>query len=237
MVSLPRALTDQDRAAINAAIREAETRTAGEIFCVVAPESSAYREIPLAAGALAALLVPSLLLLAGIGPWFLQGWLFESWTAAHIASAEALAMSTAAFMLAAQAILFVLVALIAGIPAVRRAITPTALKRTRVRQRALEQFLAKDLHRTKAQTGVLIFVSLGEHMAELMADEGVRGRIPPEAWAGPMRALVENVRKEGLRGALAASIAQVGALLAEHVPAGAVNENELPDAVAELPRF
>ena len=55
---------DQDR--IAAAITEAETRTNGEIFCVLARDVSRYREVPLAWATIAALLVPPLLVLFGL---------------------------------------------------------------------------------------------------------------------------------------------------------------------------
>lgn len=41
-------LTPQDRAAIEAAVRAAEARTTGEIYCVVAEESADYHATPLA---------------------------------------------------------------------------------------------------------------------------------------------------------------------------------------------
>jgi putative membrane protein len=47
-----------DKARVSAAIRKAESHTAGEIFCVIAQHSSDYRLVPLAWAASIALLVP-----------------------------------------------------------------------------------------------------------------------------------------------------------------------------------
>ena len=46
-----------------------------------------------------------------------------------------------------------------------------------MQRRAAEQFIAKNLHLTRERTGVMIFVSLGERMAELIADEGIADHV------------------------------------------------------------
>ena len=51
-------LSDADRARIVEAIRDAELRTSGEIYCVITAASSGYRVFPLAWSAAIALLVP-----------------------------------------------------------------------------------------------------------------------------------------------------------------------------------
>ncbi|MCR5874480.1 TPM domain-containing protein [Phenylobacterium sp. J426] len=167
-------LSPSDRAAIEAAVREAETRTTGEIYCVFAEESSDYRETPLAWAAGVALLGPAILLLAGVhveAPDLLGGW-----TAAQVSSvAEAAARRALIGAVLLQGALFVLALAVVSVPALRRALTPRGLKRDRVRRRAQEQFVAKNLHATRERTGVLIYVSFAEHMAELIADEGIAG--------------------------------------------------------------
>ena len=223
-------LSPQDRAEINEVIRAAETGTSAEIVCVLAAESSDYRETPLAAGALAALLVPALFVTLGLGPWSDAQWL-----AAHVDAAEARAAASAAVLLAAQGLCFAGAWLIASIRPIRLALTPGSLKRLRVRQRALEQFITKNIHRTRERTGVLLYVSLGEHMAELMADERVSERVAADAWNAPMRTLVEALHRGELKVGLIGAISECGALLAAHAPAGAENPDELPDAIVELP--
>ena len=51
-----RTLSPEDLKAIEAAVRTAEARTTGEIYCVVTPESSHYAETPIAWAAGVALL-------------------------------------------------------------------------------------------------------------------------------------------------------------------------------------
>jgi len=230
-------LSPSDLAAIEAAVREAETRTTGEIYCVVANESSSYREIPVAWAAGVALLGPALLLLGGVhveAPDLLGGW-----TAAQVASvAEAAARRALIGAVLLQGVLFALTLAIASTPAVRRFLTPATLKRQRVRKRAQEQFVAKGLHATRERTGVLIYVSFAEHMAELIADEGIAGQVEPEVWDRAMAALTAGLKRGEPAAGFASAVGLCGDVLAERFPARPRdNPNELPDAVVVLPNL
>ncbi|MGA0606479.1 TPM domain-containing protein [Phenylobacterium sp. VNQ135] len=229
-------LSPSDLSAIQDAVREAETRTTGEIYCVVAEESSGYRETPLAWAAGVALLGPALLLLAGVhveAPDLLGGW-----TAAQVSSvAEAAARRALIGAVLLQGVLFALTLAITSIPAVRRALTPRGLKRDRVRRRAQEQFVAKNLHATRERTGVLIYVSFAEHMAELIADEGIASHVDPQVWERAMAALTEGLKRREPAAGFASAIGLCADVLAERFPPRADNPNELPDAVVILPNL
>ena len=80
-------LGPDDLSHIEAAVRQSEARTRGEIYCVVTPESSHYSEIPVAWGAGVALMAPALLLLGGVHvsiPDF-----FSAWSADQVSEAIA----------------------------------------------------------------------------------------------------------------------------------------------------
>lgn len=229
-------LSPSDLAAVEAAIAEAEARTTGEIYCVVTEQSGDYGETPLAWAAGAALLGPALLLLGGVhvsAPELLGGWSAEQVGA--VAGRAARDALIGAIVL--QAALFVLALVVVALPPIRLALTPRAFKRDRVRRRALEQFAAKNLHLTRDRTGVLIFVSFGEHMAELIADDGIAGHVEPHVWDQAMGALVEGLKRgEGGLG-LAGAVRLCGEVLAERFPArGGDNPDELSNAVVILPR-
>jgi len=229
-------LSPTELSAIEAAVREAETRTTGEIYCVVAEESSDYGETPLAWAGGVALLAPAILLIAGVHvsiPDF-----FSTWSAAQVGEAIETSVRNALIgTIVLQGILFAATALIVTIPSVRRALTPRGLKRDRVRRRAAEQFLAKNLHLTRDRTGVLIFVSLGEHMAELIADEGIAQHVEPKVWDQAMAALTEGLKRGQPAAAFAAAVGLCADVLAERFPAReGDNPNELPDAVVVLPK-
>jgi len=229
-------LTPEDLAAIEAAVREAEARTTGEIYCVVAHDSSHYGETPLAWAAGVALLGPALLLLFGVHvtiPDF-----FSAWTASEVGVAIENAVHAALIgAVVTQAVLFVVTGLIVEIPAVRRVLTPKSLKRQRVKRRAVEQFAAKNLHATRARTGLMIFVSLDERMAELIADEGIADHVDSHVWDGAMAALTEGLKRGDPAAGFKAAIGRCADVLADKFPADAAdNPNEIPDAVVVLPR-
>jgi len=136
-----------------------------------------------------------------------------------------------------QGLLFAVAAGIVAIPRIRWALTPRGLKRARVRRRAEEQFLAKNLHLTRERTGVLIFVSLGERMAELIADEGIAGHVEAKVWDQAMAALTDGLRRGSPAEGFEAAIGLCADVLAERFPPReGDNPNELPDAVVVLPR-
>jgi putative membrane protein len=229
-------LSPTDLAAIQDAVREAETRTSGEIYCVVAEESSDYGETPLAWAAGVALLAPTILLIAGVRvsiPDF-----FATWSAAQVGAAVELAVQSALIgTIVLQGLLFAATALLVSMPTIRRALTPSGLKRNRVRRHAGEQFLAKNLHLTRERTGVLIFVSLGERMAEIIADEGIASQVDAKVWDNAMAALLEGLKRGEPAAGFAAAIGLCADVLAERFPPRpGDNPNELPDAVVVLPK-
>ena len=229
-------LSPSDLTAIEAAVRAAEVRTTGEIYCVVTEESAHYTEVVIAWATVVALLGPAVLLLAGVHVTIPD--LFASWSASDVGAAIETAVRRALEgAIVAQGLLFVVTATVVAIPAVRRFLTPRGLKRLRVQRRAAEQFIAKNLHATRERTGVMIFVSLGERMAELIADEGIADHVEPHVWDRAMTALTDGLKTGQVEAGFASCIGLLGDVLAEKFPVhGDDNPNELPDAVVVLPR-
>ena len=231
-----KSLSATELSAIEAAVRKAEAATTGEIYCVVTEESAHYSEIVIAWATVVALLGPAVLLLAGVHVTIPD--LFSSWTASDVGMAIETAVRRALIgAIVVQGVLFVLTAAIVSIPAVRRFLTPRGLKRLRVQRRAAEQFIAKNLHATRERTGVLIFVSLGERMAELIADEGIADHVESHVWDKAMAALTDGLKHGRVEAGFEAAVGLCGEVLAAKFPACAGdNPNELPDAVVVLPR-
>ncbi len=202
-------LSAEEHERIAAAIRRAEARTSGEIFVVVAQASGDYRMQPILWAALAALLGG--FVAAAVRPGIAAG---------------SLALG--------QALVFVIVAAAGMIPALRLYFVPLAVRRARAEARAREQFLAHNLHATEARTGVLIFVSLAERHAEIIADSGIHGRVPANFWAEIVDRLTGEIAEGRLAEGLLAAVNACGAALAEHFPRHPGDENELPDRVVEI---
>ena len=225
-------LSDTDTDRVSAAIQEAEARTSGEILCVLDRERHVYREWILALAALAAFALPFLSSLAGFGPSALLDLLGAGdWISAREGRSELRLIEAYA---AVQLFLFLALAfLLAQTPLAQRW-APLSMRRERVHELALKQFLAHGIHQTTARTGVLIFVSLHDHVAEIVADEGIYAKVSPEVWAEPDAALLEEARRGDLANGFVRAVAMVGDILASHFPPADGNPDELPNRLIEL---
>jgi putative membrane protein len=114
------------------------------------------------------------------------------------------------------------------------ALTPGRTKTRRVHRRAILLFRAGAESRTRARTAVLIYLSLSEHRAEILADKSIASKVSPDVWGDAMAALVEHVRDGRTGAGMAQAVQQVGAILAEHFPRSEDDTNELPDRLIEL---
>jgi putative membrane protein len=196
------------RANVRAAIAAAEAKTAGEIFVVVAEESDDYRSVPFLWAILGALVLPAPLIFLTALP--------------------------ASLIYLLQLALFAALAIVLSLPPIHMAVVPRRAKREAARALAAEQFLAHGLSNTEARTGVLIFVSLREHHAELIADTGIAAKVDAAVWDGAMAKLIAEIRAGRLADGLTAAIADCGAVLAAHFPPAPRDVNELSDDLVLL---
>ena len=203
-------ITDSDKTRIAEAIRAAEAKTAGEIFCVIARHSSDYRLVPLAWAAVIALFVPLPLI-------YLTAW-----------SASTIYI----FLLVA----FLAAAIGLSQPRIRFHIVPRRTKHDRAHAEAMRQFWAQGLHKTPSRTGVLIFAAEAERYATIIADEGINAKVSPDVWVAAVDALTAAIKDGRPADGFVAAIEKCGAVLAEHFPRppGEVSAEELPDKLVEI---
>lgn len=230
-----RKMTPQDQARIAEAVAAAEKTTAGEIFCVLAPEVSDYRETPLVWAAAAALILPAGGLLAGLRPEMLTT-LFGGWTVGHASATDGAILSALSIYIGLQAAIFIVAALLVSIPPIRRALTPGAMKAAAVKRAALEQFMSKGLHLTRDRTGVLIFAALAERRVEVIADEGIYKAAPNAVWDEVVADLLAGLKRGRIADGFVAAVTRVGEILSSHVPVRETDTNELPDGLTILPK-
>ena len=210
---------DHDR--VHDAIAAAEARTSGEIFCVVATESGAYREVAFAWAAIVALLAPPLALIVGFRPGAvvqaINGVAEGGWTAAYFGGLNVAVMAALIGYGLVQLALFVLTLGLVSIPAVRRALTPGSVKHAHVHAKAVEQF-AHRLHQTTGETGVLIFASLAEKRVEVIGDEDIHAKVGDAVWDGAVAAALAKIRTGDVAGGLIEAVRICGDALAAHFP-------------------
>jgi putative membrane protein len=226
-------LTTEAHDRIAAAIATAEARTSGEIFCVLARRVSSYHDVSLAWAAAAALILPLGLIPLGFDPAWIPG-LADSWEAAHLAARDvSIGQALGAYALI-QAVVFLTVYLLTRLPAVTRWVTPRAVRRARVRDAAVQQFLAHGLHVTEARTGVLIFAALSDHQVEVVADKGIHARVDQSVWGDAAEALSQGLKRDDPAAGFEAAIGVCGEVLAKHFPPGANNPNEVADRLVVI---
>jgi putative membrane protein len=81
---------------------------------------------------------------------------------------------------------------------------------------------------TKKRCSILIFVSLAEHYARIIADEGIAQKVPNAEWQAAIDALISHMRTGEIAAGFIAAIARCGSVLAAHAPSDG-SANELPD--------
>lgn len=221
-------LNDADRERIGAAIAAAEARTDGEIIAVTTPLSDAYHDV-----ALHWALVPLFAVLAWAAwrPTALVWWydfLLGGW------QPEPTQGQLLTLLLFFAALKFTVALLFLKWMPLRLTLTPGATKHRRVRRRAVTIFKAAAERRTKGRTGILIYLSMGERRAEIVADQAITEVTTPEDWGEAMAILLADVREGRPADGICAAIEHVGTVLARHFPKSAGNPNEIPDKLIEL---
>lgn len=200
--------SDEQRDRISAAITAAEKKTSGEIVAVVTESSESYSYVPFLWAALIALLIP--------WPLVHFTWMKLQWI----------------YLIQLAVFLVLLAALWPR--RIRAALVPKSVKNAHAHRRATEQFLVQNLHTTAGRTGVLIFVSVIEHHAEILADHGIDSHVPPGTWQSIVDQLTSEIAEGHPTEAFIHAIERVGAHLAEHFPPGVHDPNELPNHLIVL---
>lgn len=222
------AMTEADRQRVSDAVAAAEMLSAGEIVTIVTPRSDSYRDVALVWSALVAFVALAAL---DMFAWFylpiveqvLGLWAFE-WTPRAVLG---LALTVVALKFGGMYLLMRYTPL--GLW-----LTPRRVRNARVRERALTCFRVGAESRTTGHTGVLIYLSLAEHRAEIIADAAIASKVSAETWGHAMKAMLDPLRQGRMAEGMAAAVAEVGKVLAEHFPRSADDVNELPDRLIEV---
>ncbi len=109
----------------------------------------------------------------------------------------------------------------------RRVLTRTRERELNVKTAAAAAFIDRGVGRTRAGTGVLLFLSLFERRVEIIADRGVLDAVPVLEW----NQFKESASKRlGLSG-LPQILRDLEPLMAKYLPATADDINEIPNEI------
>lgn len=214
---------------VSDAVAQAEGSTSGEIVTVLAETSDGYVDVALlwaiavAFTAMSVFAVFTDYYLGLLERLLFAGWGHE-WTRGEVHS----------IALGFGLLKFVGMLLVQLWRPLRMALIPGPIKRARVRNRAVDLFKVGTESRTHGRTGVLIYLSMAEHRAEIVADEAIASQVPAEVWGAAMADMLIEIRRGCIAEGIAAGVRDVGAVLAEHFPRGTLDSNELPDRLIEV---
>jgi putative membrane protein len=222
------AMTPEQHKLVSDAVGAAEAATSGEFVTVVAERSDGYSDVALAWSAVVAFTAIAFLTFfpdfyLGLVDTVLGDWNNE-WTPRGIFG---LALAVGIVKFAAMWLLQLWRPL-------KFLLIPGPIKTRRVRARAIGLFKVGAERRTTGRTGVLIYLSMAEHRAEIVADEAIAGQVPPETWGAAMVDMLAEIRQGRIAEGMAEGVKDVGAVLAEHFPRNSHDSNELPDRLIEL---
>lgn len=216
-------LTQEAQDVVSAAVTAAEANTSGEIVPVLADRSDGYTDVALlwsvavSFTAMAAVTAfPDFY--TGIADRLLGNW-SHVWT-----SGELLTLVTGLGL-----VKFLGMWAIQAWQPLKFALIPRPVKAARVRDAAIRHFKVGTDRRTHGRTGVLLYLSMREHRAEIVADEAIATKVDAEVWGKAMADMLAEISKGHTAEGLAAGIRDVGEVLAEQFPRAEDDVNELPD--------
>jgi hypothetical protein len=126
-----------------------------------------------------------------------------------------------------------ILALLMGLclPRVRVALMPRKTRRAIAHHVAMEQFTSRGIARNKDRSGILIFVSLAERYARIIADDEIAARVPQSEWQAAVDALVAHMRDGRIADGFITAINDCGIKLAKHFPRTTTSGNVRPNRI------
>jgi putative membrane protein len=201
-------LTDEAKAALTGAIKAVELRTCAEVVIAVRARSGPYLHADVLAGALGGIATLALLLFS---PWEF---------ALHYFVIDPIVVGALLGWFASRT------------SALRRLLTSRKMIDEAVATHARATFFDRGVGHTADRVGILVYVSLLERRAEVVADRGVERAADVGMWKAVCERIADAVARGEDGVAVARVIERIGDVLEPCLPRAADDVNELPDEVA-----
>lgn len=108
-----------------------------------------------------------------------------------------------------------------------RGLLPRAYYNRLVDVRAELEFYRHYQNRTQGHTAILLFVSMLEHRAVVLADKAIASKLPPETWDEVVRLMTSELKHKDLTSGMIKAVQKSAQILSQHFPAHPENKNEL----------
>jgi putative membrane protein len=206
-------LSEAEQEKITATVQQMEQQTSGEIVFMVVPQSHSY-PVAMICGASSVSFICAIFLMPALGEVLWLGgqnaWVF----------------------IALFAVFYPLWhGLMERVNGLKRIFVTRRQSADEVRKAALTHFFTEQLYRTQDANGILLYVSLFERQAWILADSGINARIDQQQWQAVIDRVTEGIRKKNACAAICEEIVTIGDLLRTHFPRRDNDHNELRDAI------
>ncbi|MBI5638919.1 MAG: TPM domain-containing protein [Nitrospirae bacterium] len=199
--------TEDEKNKIEKTVHAVECCTIGEVAVMIVDSSDEYREATMLGG----------IFLSALAAFALAEMLFDA--------------SITFFIPLCILLFFPFKMLFTLIPKLKISFIGRIRKEEAVRQRAVRAFFEKGLYKTKANTGVLFFLSLLERKVWVLADKGIYEKIDQETLNGFAQTVSQGVKDNRAGEALCTAIKGAGDLLAKHFPIVHGDTDELSNKI------
>ncbi len=213
-----RFLTAAERERVTRCVREVEKGTSAEIVPLVRSSSYHYPAAVLFGALLASLLIASAATAADA--------LFKPWGALSLVDMWVFpAVFAVAFLVAYP--------LMRGIPALKRLFISHAEITEEVEEAALTAFYRHRLAETRDRTGILLFVSVYERRAVVLADKGINLKVSQDHWRQVVDLIVQGIRDGRPAEGLCEAVTRCGQIVSAQFPIRAGDKDELRNLIVE----
>ncbi len=211
-------LSEKDKERIIESVKEVEKTTSGEIVPMIVSTSYHY---PLAdvLGALSLSAIVAVLVTLYVS--YAKSWegfsIYDLWTFPGVFSVS--------FLVFFFVVKFVL-------PVKRLFISKEEMKEE-VEEAALTSFYKKGLGNTRDKTGVLIYISVFERMAYVLADEGINAKVNPEVWNDVVNLVIRGIKERRPADGIIEAVKLCGELLRDNFPIKPDDTDELENLIVD----
>ncbi|MGE4299281.1 MAG: TPM domain-containing protein [Desulfovibrionaceae bacterium] len=199
--------TTEEQERIVAAVQAAEKTTAGEIVPMVVSSSSPYPRADAMGGVLLGLVAA-----AGV---------------AQVAGMDDVWSFIPLFLVATIAFQV----LLHFTPNLKRLFISRHEMQDAVEEAAAKAFFTQGLHRTRDETGILIFISVYERKVWVLADRGINAKVDTATWQELVDLVVAGIKAKRQAQAVCDAVARCGAILHDHFPIKADDTDELANLI------
>lgn len=226
-------LKTEDADRIEAAVKAAEKRTSAEIVPMVVHRSTLKATgdrilFWICFGFLGVGGAVGFAVMGGLDEALLDRWIeaLGLWPSETTYATMALAAETVVALLA-FAVAWGVAKFLSRFDSIQRIVFPHEDLTLEAEHRAQSEFFASDLRSTSGRTGVLLFVSMLEHRAVILADEAIIKKFEASAWKETLDRLIEAIRRGEMARGYTEAIESIATRLEPVFPPSANDRDEL----------